>query len=211
MYEKIDINTWDRRDHYAHFKRMKTPHYMLSANIDVSRLLEYKKERRLSFYLSLIYLVTKTLNSIENFHLRILNGEVVRYDRIETNFTHIRPGEELFYYHTAPFEGCLEEYVRRTTEAISTQTTLFGGLGDIPNVAYCSCAPTLYATAIGNPGLDNPEDAIPRINWGKYIKQDGRWLLNISFTANHRFIDGYHLGLFFQTLQEEINQLPLHE
>ena len=97
MYEKIDINTWDRRDHYAHFKRMKTPHYMLSANIDVSRLLEYKKERSLSFYLSLIYLVTKTLNSIENFHLRILNGEVVRYDRIETNFTHIRPGEELFY------------------------------------------------------------------------------------------------------------------
>ena len=101
--------------------------------------------------------------------------------------------------------------MRRTTEAISTQTTLFGGLGDIPNVAYCSCAPTLYATAISNPGLDNPEDAIPRINWGKYIKQDGRWLLNISFTANHRFIDGYHLGLFFQTLQEEINQLPLHE
>ena len=55
--------------------------------------------------------------------------------------------------------------------------------------------------------MENPDDAIPRINWGKYVECDGRWKLNISFTANHRFIDGYHIGLFFKRLQLLIDDL----
>ena len=88
------------------------------------------------------------------------------------------------------------------------QTTFFGGMDPVPNVAYLSCAPNVDATNITNPGIDNPDDAIPRINWCKYVLHDGRWILNVTLTANHRFIDGYHIGLFFQHLQEAIDQLP---
>lgn len=207
MYKEIDISNWDRRELYQHFARLKLPHYNVAANIDVSRLLEYKREHHLSFYLSQIYLVTKSLNQIENFHYRMKDGHVVRYDIIHTNFTHKQPEEDLFRYYTAPFLGTLQEYVVATSAAIAQQKTLFGGLGDIPNVAYCSCVPSLDATAMSNPGMENPEDAIPRINWGKYVERNGQWMLNITLTPNHRFIDGYHVGLFFQILQEEINQL----
>ena len=55
--------------------------------------------------------------------------------------------------------------------------------------------------------IDDPDDAIPRINWGKYVLRDGRWMLNVTLTANHRFIDGYHVGLFFEQLQQEIDRL----
>ena len=30
---------------------------------------------------------------------------------------------------------------------------------------------------------------------------------NVTITANHRFIDGYHVGLFFEQLQQEIDRL----
>ena len=208
MYKTIDVNHWERRELYEHFSRMKMPHYAVAANIDVTRLLEYKRKEHLSFYLSLIYLSTKVLNSIENFRWRIKDGKVVCYDIIQTNFTHKKSDEQLFRYHTAPFEGTLREYVEATSMAIERKTTLFGGLGDIPNVAYFSCTPNLDATCLTNPGLENPDDAIPRINWGKYVEHDGRWSLNITFTSNHRFIDGYHVGLFFERLQEAINSLP---
>ena len=207
MYQAIDIDKWDRRELYEHFSRLRLPHYSVSANIDVTQLLEYKRREGVSFYLSLIYLTTKVLNSIDNFHLRIVDGQVVRFDTIHTNFTHKRAEEQVFRFHTAPFEGTLRQYVDATSRAIASQTTLFGGMGDIPNVAYCSCAPTLDATSILNPGMENPDDAIPRVNWGKYVERDGRWLTNITFTVNHRFIDGYHLGLFFERLQSAINQL----
>ena len=207
MYQPIDINNWDRRELYEHFSRLKMPHYAVAAYIDVTNLLEFKRREGLSFYLSLVYLTTEVLNSIDNFRLRIVDGKVVMFDKIHTNFTHKRADEQLFHFHTAPFEGTLRQYVEATSKAIAEQTTLFGGMGDIPNVVYCSCTPTLEATALTNAGLENPEDAIPRVNWSKYVERDGRWMINLTFNANHRLIDGYHVGLFFEKLQRAINQL----
>lgn len=206
-YKIIDINHWERRELYEHFSRMRLPHYAVAGHVDVTNLLAFKRREGLSFYLSLVYLTTKAINSIENFHLRNSGGKVVSYETIHTNFTHKRPDEQLFRFHTAPFRGSLREYVETTSAAIAPQTTLFGGLGDIPNVVYCSCTPNIEATAITNPGLENPEDAIPRVNWGKYVEREGRWIINVTFTANHRFIDGYHIGLFFERLQAAINEL----
>ena len=206
-FKVFDIGKWDRKDMYYHFSRLRLPHYMVATNIDVSRLLEYKREHGLSFYLSLVYLVTKCMNGIEEFHLRVRDGQVVRYKQIETNFTHRKPGERVFLFHTARFEGSLDEYVKKTSSEIALQTSLFGGMGDLPNVAYCTCTPTLELTACTNPGMEDPNDAIPRVNWGKYVMRDGRWMLNMSIMANHRFIDGYHLEQFFNSLQEEINRL----
>ena len=207
IHHPIDINNWDRRELYEHFSRLRMPHFAIAANIDVTNLLVFKRREGLSFYLSLIYLTTEVLNSIEEFHLRIKDGRVVSYDTIHTNFTHKRPNEHVFRYHTALFKGTLREYVEATSEAIDRQTTLFGGVGDIPNVVYCSCTPDLDATALINPGMENPDDAIPRVNWGKYVEHDGRWKINVTFTANHRFVDGYHIGLFFERLQATINKL----
>lgn len=207
MYKTIDYKNWERREIYEFYSGKRLPHYVVAANIDVTKLLEYKRRNGISFYLSLVYLATEALNSIENFHLRIVDGKVVRYDRIETNFTHKRAEEQMFHCYTAPFEGSLREYVEKTSRAIVGQTSFLGGMGDIINVVYYSCAPSLEATCITNPGMENPEDAIPRVNWGKYVECNGRWKLNISFTANHRFIDGYHIGLFFKKLQQLIDNL----
>ncbi len=205
IYHPFDINNWERREQYEFYSRKKFPHYAVAANVDVTNLLVYKRRERLSFYLSLVYLVTEVLNSIDNFRLRMVDGEVVNFDTIHTNFTHKRPEEQVFRCYTAPFEGTLREYVEATSQAIAVQTSFLGGMGDIPNVVYCSCAPTLDATAITNPGMEDADDAIPRVNWGKYMERDGRWIMNITFTANHRFIDGYHLGLFYERLQKAID------
>ena len=120
-YHPIDINNWDRRDLYDYFSRLKLPHFAVAAYIDVTRLLEYKRHEGLSFYLSLIYLTTKVLNGIDNFRLRIIDGQVVSFDTIHTNFTHKCPEEEVFRFHTAPFEGTLRQYVETTSKAKSWQ------------------------------------------------------------------------------------------
>lgn len=207
MYQPVDINNWERRELFDHFSRLRMPHFVVAANIDVTNLLAFKRREGLSFYLTLIYLTTHVVNSIENFRLGIVEGRVVRFDLLHTNFTHKRPEEEVFRFHTAPLEGSLREYVEGTSRAMAAQTTLYGGLGDIPNVVYCSCAPNVDATALINPGMENPDDAIPRVNWGKYVERNGRWMMNVTVTANHRFVDGYHIGLFFERLQAAIDKL----
>ena len=42
---------------------------------------------------------------------------------------------------------------------------------------------------------------------GKYEEQNGRRLLPLSIQVHHAVCDGYHVGLFVDIVQKEINQL----
>ena len=207
MYTPFDLQNWAHREVYEMFTQRPMPHYLLAVNIDVTHLLDYKRSHGLSFYLSLIYLMTQALNEQQNFRLRIVNGQVVLYDRVQPNFTHKRADEEQYHIYTGRFQGTLPEFVTTTSAIISQQTEFYAGDPPAPNLVYYSCAPTLDCTCITNPAMSDPDDAIPRINWGRYTQREGRMLLNVSITVNHRFVDGHHVSLFVNRLQQLIDQL----
>ncbi len=207
MYKPFDTERWSRREHYQLYSSQRLPFYLIASDIDVTRLLEYKREHGLSFYLSLIYLATKALNEQEEMRLRVVDGQVVLYDRIHPNWTHLRKGETDFLIHTGRLEGTMAEFVEKYTAAMAEQTAFFGGHPNTPDLVYYSALPWVATTAVTNPGMENPDDAIQRVVWGKYVERNGRYFLNISFTANHRFVDGYHIAQFFLRLQSLIDSL----
>ena len=207
MYEKIDLNKWDRKEIYDHFSHQKMPFYAVAANVDVTKLIDFKRRQGLSFYLSLIFLATEALNGIEEFRMRIVDGEVVRFPIIHPNLTHKREKDRMFKFYTGLMEGNIHQFVQQMSIGMAAQETLFGGYEASQDLYYFSCFPWTETTAITNPGMENADDAIPRINWGKYGLHEGRQLINITVTANHRFIDGYHIGQFFLRLQQLIDAL----
>ena len=48
----------------------------------------------------------------------------------------------------------------------------------------------------------NPVDSIPRISWGKYFEESGKIKLPLSVQAHHALVDGIHVGQYFNTIQE---------
>lgn len=52
-------------------------------------------------------------------------------------------------------------------------------------------------------------DSFCRITWGKYVPADGRETLGMCLEVNHRFVDGWHLGQFYQHLQQAIDALKI--
>ena len=62
----------------------------------------------------------------------------------------------------------------------------------------------MRVTSVLNPMKYKLKDSIPRICWGKYFIQDGKYMIDYSIQVNHAFQDGYHLGLFINQLQEDI-------
>lgn len=42
---------------------------------------------------------------------------------------------------------------------------------------------------------------------GKYYLEDGKYFIDVSLLVNHAFQDGYHVGLFFNKLQQNIYNL----
>ena len=68
-YKKINMETWARREHYEYYTKQLKVEYNITANVDVKNVLDFCHSKGYKFYPAMIYLVTKTLNRIENFKM----------------------------------------------------------------------------------------------------------------------------------------------
>ena len=49
-------------------------------------------------------------------------------------------------------------------------------------------------------------DSCPKISYGKVVEENEKKSMAISVTAHHGLVDGYHIGLFIEALQTELNK-----
>lgn len=203
----IDRAVWPREEHYRFFAAMSNPVFTLTFPVDVTNLRAYVKERGLSFYTALVFLMTKSLEDVEAFRLRDRNGTIVRHDRLVPSFTDLKPGSDLFHIVTLEAGEDLADFCRRAKEQSAAQDFLLndGAWGD--ELVYFTCLPWFPITGALNERNNDPCDAIPRITWGRWEEKDARTVLSVSLEANHRLTDGVHVGQFYQALERRLAAL----
>ena len=47
---------------------------------------------------------------------------------------------------------------------------------------------------------------VPRICWGKYINNNGKYEMTLNITVSHVFVDGLHISKAFNKIQELLNE-----
>lgn len=203
----IDRATWPREGHYRFFEPMSNPIYALTFPVDVTNLRAYVKQRGLSFYTALVFLVTKSLEDVEAFRLRDRKGTIVRHDRLVPSFTDLKPDSDLFHIVTLEAGDDLEDFCRRAKEQSAAQTCFIDEEKWGDELIYFTCLPWFPVTGALNERDSDPCDAIPRVVWGKWEERDGRTVLSVSLEANHRLVDGFHVGQFYEALNKRIAAL----
>ena len=206
--QKINLSSWPRAELFRFFSGVSDPFYSVTFRVDVTNLHAYTKARGISFYYALSYLVTDAVNAVENFRYTIRNGEVYLLDERIPSLTDLKPGSAQFHIVTIPKNGTLEAFCRAVRAKSEFQQTFLDQSGELDDLLYISCTPWFDLTSCTNERDFDKDDNIPRITWGKYVPQNGRETLGMSLEVNHRFIDGYHLGQFYQHLQKTIDALP---
>ena len=206
--KEINLDNWDRKEHFNFFIKSDLPFYNVNFNIDITGLKEQTKLHGLSLNNSLIYLTTKTLNKINNFLYRVNNGQVVQYEKINPSFACLRDNEELFRLISVEYCDDIFKMDKIIKEAIINSDKYFDlsmliGRSDF---VFISTLPWIPFTGIDHTLSLKNDDAIPRISWGKFYELNDKIVLPYNIQVNHIFIDGLHVGKFYETLQEEIKQ-----
>ena len=206
--KKIDLAVWDRRPQFELFSKMAVQQYSVTFPLDVTHLKKYARAHGISFYLALTYLVTETMNGIENFRYKIHRGEVWLAEKRHPSFTDMKPGSDLFHITTLRLEGPLDDFCRRAQARSAAQEEFMSPTDIAPDeMVYISCLPWLELSALRGEHDNDPDDATPRATWGRYVEFDGRLRLNMAVEVNHRLVDGVHIGRFAQALQRAIDTL----
>ena len=83
----IDIEHWNRKEHFEFFSKYDNPYFGIVTEIDCTKAYEKAKKDKVSFFAYYLHKAIIAVNKVEEFKLRILNKEVVLYDKIHAGST----------------------------------------------------------------------------------------------------------------------------
>ncbi len=205
--KEIDINTWNRKQHFEFFYRMDYPQYNICMNVDATNFLKYTKENGLPFYQAMIFVVCQAADTVENMRYRIRDGKVVLHDHIHPSFTNMNKDDELFKFVTLECGNDIKTFCNEAKTKSEQQTNPFDmtGFEDRDDLFYITSVPWVSFTHISHTISINRNDSVPRISWGKYFKQNERIMLPFSVQVHHALVDGSHVGMYVKELQLLLN------
>jgi chloramphenicol O-acetyltransferase type A len=181
----------------------------MTARVDVTELVRYSKSSGTKFYINFLYLLTKVLNSRDDYKMAYLwqTNEIICYDVIN-------PTQYVFHEDT---ETCTPVYSNYDPDY---KTFYDNALADVekakqtreygldpanhPNWFDASYISWLSYDSLN---VELPDGYLyfqPIINWGKYREEDGKLMLPLTVRMNHAIADGYLVAKVYKLLDEEI-------
>ncbi len=203
MKEKIDIRNWSRKEIYLFFKDYEEPYYGITMDLECTGAYVFAKSKNISFLLYYLYLTLKAVNKTEAFKYRIEEDGLYLYDVINGSATIDRDNGTFGFSHILYFED-LDLFLERATEEVievrTSDRLIKSEIGE--NVIHFSSVPWIQFTNVSHPRRYSRRDSIPKITIGKYHMVGEKKMIPVAVHVNHAVADGLHVGEFYQTFQE---------
>lgn len=202
----VDIENWNRKTIYEYFKDFPDPFFNLTANLDVTGLYRFCKEKNLSFSLANLFYSLETVNEIREFRIRLKDEKLVEFDRIDATMTIAQPDETFSFCYFEMQENVFD-FNEAGSAAVEKYTRLktFDVMRDRVDLIYSSVIPWVSFTSFKHASRLNNKFTIPRMVWGRMFEADGRKKLPHSVEVNHAIADGFHVGKYFVSLQKKLD------
>lgn len=212
-YKKINIEKWARKEHYLYYTETLKIEFNMTASINVTNLLNFCHTHEYKFYPTFIYLVTKVFNQIENFRMfKDEFGNLCVWDKIIPNYTIFHEDDKTFSDCWSDFSMDFNVFYYNIIEDMQN----FGDKKGIkvkdnqpPNFYCISCMPWTSFISYNSRVTDGEPSYFPIVTIGKYEKKHGKIIMPVNITIAHAVCDGYHVGLFFEYLQDEMMKFHL--
>ncbi len=207
MKQKLDLNSWNRKEHFLFFKQMDEPFYGITTIIDCTQAYAKAKALGVSFFSYYLHKTLSSVNAVENFRYRIIEDEVYIFDVIDASATVMRE-DTTFGFSYMPFTEDINEFtqiVQAEIERMQTTTGVF--TREYPeNLIHFSALPWINFTSLSHARSFTWPDSCPKISIGKLTDENGKKSMPISVHVHHGLADGYHVGLFLEKLQQLMNE-----
>jgi chloramphenicol O-acetyltransferase type A len=207
MKQKLDLATWNRKEHFEFFSSMEEPFYGITTVIECTQAYAAAKTLEIPFFTYYLHKTLAAVNAIENFRYRIIDNEVYVYDTIHASSTIMRE-DKTFGFSLITFDSDIQKFAKITENEIARiQNTkgLFTREFSETNLIHFSAIPWVNFTSLSHARGYSFPDSCPKISFGKLIDTNGVKTMAIAVHVHHGLVDGYHVGLFLEELEKQMN------
>ena len=188
----------------------------MTARIDVTGLKTYSERTGTKFYVNFLYILSETLNSREDYRMGYLwqTDTLICYDRIHpTQYIFHEDTETCTPVYTTYYEDYNTFYRCCMSDIEQAKSTSEYGLdtANHPNWFDASYIPWLSYDSLNIELPDGHLFFAPIINWGKYRKENEKFMMPVSVRLNHAIADGYLIAKVFKLLEDNISSFCKQE
>lgn len=210
-YRVIDKEKYYRKGVFRHFSEDCKCSTSMTARIDVTDLVEFSKKKDRKFYINFLYVLSKVLNSRDDYKMGYLwqTQELICYDVVN-------PTQYVFHEDT---ETCTPVYTNYCNDYETFYKNAFADVEqakktrdyklDMENHPNWFVASYISWLSYDSFNVELPDGFLffaPIVNWGKYRKENDRLVMPVSVRLNHAIADGYLVAKVFKLLEEEIGE-----
>jgi chloramphenicol O-acetyltransferase type A len=174
----------------------------------VSKLVELLREREdVSVSMAYHYFALRVANEVEPFRYRLRDGKVLVHDVIHGGTTVFLPNEAFtlaYFDYLEDFEKCVSD-AGRAIEAARTGDGAFRPRNEDDGRIHFTVLPWISFTSFSHARNWRAEDSIPKIAFGKFVRENQQILLPISVEVHHALMDGFTVGRFLSRLEEMLS------
>jgi chloramphenicol O-acetyltransferase type A len=211
--KEIDVKNWYRKTAFENFSTYTNPTFSVGTRLDVTELVEYCKKTGKSFFITFLFVLSKCANGIDEMRYRFFGGRAVEFEKINPSFVVLMDDgsiETCWVEYDADFKKFYSVCKEKIEKVKQTQEKSKFNSQDGVDCLYISCLPWIDLVTVSNPYnfSDLAQTSIPRITWGKYVKNlRGRYEMGFDVSAHHALIDGYHVANLMGKITTAIENL----
>jgi chloramphenicol O-acetyltransferase type A len=117
MKHKLNLDSWNRKEHFLFFKQMEEPFFGVTTRVDCTSAYSKSKELGVSFFTYYLHKTLVAVNALENFRYRIIEDEVYIFDQIDVSATILRD-DKTFGFSLMEYDKDLNKFAEITRKEI---------------------------------------------------------------------------------------------
>jgi len=208
-YRVVDKEKYYRKGVFEYFSKGAKCSTSMTSRIDVTDLVAYSKKTGTKFYLNFLYLLSKVMNSRDDYKMGYLwkSEELICYDQVNpTQYVFHEDTETcspVYSVYDPDYQVFYEAAEKDIAEAKKTREYKV----DETNHPNWFDASYLSWESYDSFNVELPDGYLyfpPIVNWGRYREENGRLMMPVSIRMNHAIADGYLVSLVYKLLAQEI-------
>lgn len=207
--EIIDVENWNRKEHFYYFTKLDNPFLGIVSEIDCTKAYQKSKEMGVSFFAYYLHKSIFAINKVDELKYRIVDGNVVKFDKIHAATT-IGRSDGTFgfsFINFSPDFDIFNNELKEEIDNVKNSTGLRINENDRrSDEIHYSTLPWTKFTGLTHPRNFNTDDTVPKIVFGKTFDVDGKKVLPISIDVHHGLVDGLHVSNFLNEFQKLMNE-----
>jgi chloramphenicol O-acetyltransferase type A len=208
-FHLINREKWDRKPYFEHYLQQKCT-FSMTANIDITLLLEQLRKQRIKLYPTFIYMITRVVHDHLEFRTCFDDQGCLGY------WDQMTPSYTIFHSESKTFSSLWTEFSDEFRVFYQNYQADIKHYGHVPsffpkentpkNVFPISSIPWVSFTGFNLHVNKDHNYLLPIFTGGKYFDQGGKVWLPVSLQVHHAVCDGYHASAFFEELQQMVDR-----